>query len=551
MASFVKKTFLLVFFLICFIHLTTGYTLVPGISVPQNTTVPQRLEIRTFIQDSTRLNILYLALESMQAANTNDFLSFYRISSIHGTGMIWDGDDGGSFSTNYGYCHHFDTLFPPWHRPYLSLYEKTLLDQGTQIVQGFTAGTVKDQHLASLQTWRFPYWDWAMNGSVPDEIGSRSTVSVTKMQNGVLKNVTIHNPWYSYPTNPNDANTRITGNPKKGPYTKETVRNPTVQNKVYVSRPARTNDYMIQASSGLKNSVFQTFSISADYDSFSNQGDGDYSIESPHGTVHVVLGGNNGHMSYVTYAGFDPIFYLHHANVDRLFALWQAMYPDSYVSNKSTDFLNENTELHPFRKTDSQYWTSKLARYTTAFGYTYPELVNCNQQCVIAAVNQLYGPNSSKKKRSLTTESVPYNEYAARVKISNAAAYGSFSINLFFGEPTVNETDYAMDPNYVGSFDVFARIDMPRSHKKIVRGTVSMTAALNKLVGQGSLTDMKEKTVKAYLEANFKWIMTGDKIGDYDLQGLDITIVKARVVPPKDEFALPVWGKFSTVYNVV
>lgn len=30
-------------------------------------------------------------------------------------------------------------------------------------------------------------------------------------------------------------------------------------------------------------------------------------------------------------AGFDPIFWLHHANVDRLFAMWQAVYPESYI----------------------------------------------------------------------------------------------------------------------------------------------------------------------------------------------------------------------------
>jgi tyrosinase len=30
-------------------------------------------------------------------------------------------------------------------------------------------------------------------------------------------------------------------------------------------------------------------------------------------------------------AGFDPIFFLHHANVDRLLSLWSALNPDVWV----------------------------------------------------------------------------------------------------------------------------------------------------------------------------------------------------------------------------
>ena len=37
-------------------------------------------------------------------------------------------------------------------------------------------------------------------------------------------------------------------------------------------------------------------------------------------------------MSDIPYAAFDPIFWLHHANVDRIFAIWQAIYPDSYTT---------------------------------------------------------------------------------------------------------------------------------------------------------------------------------------------------------------------------
>lgn len=31
--------------------------------------------------------------------------------------------------------------------------------------------------------------------------------------------------------------------------------------------------------------------------------------------------------------GFDPIFYLHHCNVDRLYAFWEYVYPNYWINN--------------------------------------------------------------------------------------------------------------------------------------------------------------------------------------------------------------------------
>ena len=36
-----------------------------------------------------------------------------------------------------------------------------------------------------------------------------------------------------------------------------------------------------------------------------------------HDKIHVTIGGSTGWMSDPTAASFDPIFFLHHANVDR------------------------------------------------------------------------------------------------------------------------------------------------------------------------------------------------------------------------------------------
>lgn len=65
------------------------------------------------------------------------------------------------------------------------------------------------------------------------------------------------------------------------------------------------------------------------------------SMESLHDVIHGLVG-SGGHMTYLDYSAFDPIFWLHHAMVDRCFALWQTLHPDAYVEPGQT-FQNSFT----------------------------------------------------------------------------------------------------------------------------------------------------------------------------------------------------------------
>ena len=545
-------------------HVGAGFTLVPGITVPKNSPMPQRQELRTFINDATSLNIYLIGLECMQQTGTDQLLSYYLISAIHGTDLVWDNDTGGNFNESLGYCYHAHRLFPPWHRPYMSLYEKTILDVATQIVQGFPAGTQKNNHLAALETWRMPYWDWAMDPSMPSVLRKKN-IAVTKMHSGKLRRVTIPNPLYSYRLQiPNDIYVSILDPP---PFTIETVRNPTVRNNKYVSRPTFTNNEIIENGPGLKTGVYDVLTNVIDYNEFSNTADGPSSIEGVHNTVHFVVGGFDsrrelfGHMVFSGYAAFDPIFYLHHANVDRLFAMWQALNPDSYLTDDTEQFPNQDTELHPFRKTDDQYWTSRLARNITAFGYTYPELSDWNQETVTAAVNDLYGPSQSidkRRKRLLIPATVAkgalstkYDEYKAQIQISNAAVKGSFGICVFFGEPSSDESNYTADPNFVGLFGVFAPKDAPPSHKKLIQGTVSLTEAVNKLISKKQLRDMTSESIRSYLNQNLRVRIIGDQSRGFDSANFQINVVSAELTVSNRKDVKPVWGQFSGIFKTL
>lgn len=89
------------------------------------------------------------------------------------------------------------------------------------------------------------------------------------------------------------------------------------------------------------------------------------SLEAIHGRYHVLIGGQSGHMSSVPVAAFDPMFWLHHCQIDRWFATWQAVHPDSW-------FDNDMGSLLPFRtaKSPEKFWTSRGSVDTESFGYT-------------------------------------------------------------------------------------------------------------------------------------------------------------------------------------
>lgn len=114
------------------------------------------------------------------------------------------------------------------------------------------------------------------------------------------------------------------------------------------------------------------------------------SFESPHNNVHNSVGCSNGTMYDLNWSAFDPAFMLHHTNVDRLIALWQAIYPNSSIFTV-VDYagalygtpagnVSADTPLKPFhdRPGDGDgadgFHTSRSVRDIAVLGYTYPEL---------------------------------------------------------------------------------------------------------------------------------------------------------------------------------
>jgi len=92
-------------------------------------------------------------------------------------------------------------------------------------------------------------------------------------------------------------------------------------------------------------------------------------------------------MSDPAVAAFDPIFYLHHCNVDRLLSLWAALNPGIWVTTGKFDHrgsfnilpnaeVNANTDLEPFWHPEKLFWKSSGTTRTSDLHYTYPEFNN-------------------------------------------------------------------------------------------------------------------------------------------------------------------------------
>lgn len=84
------------------------------------------------------------------------------------------------------------------------------------------------------------------------------------------------------------------------------------------------------------------------------------SLEGVHGAVHVWVGGT---MSFIPTAPADPIFWMHHANIDRLWWVWQQAHPGKNPSLGGTG--PTSPVMDPWSYTESQ------TRDMLALGYEY------------------------------------------------------------------------------------------------------------------------------------------------------------------------------------
>lgn len=165
------------------------------------------------------------------------------------------------------FCTHGSPLFLAWHRAYLYFFEKALQDQ----VPGATLA----------------WWDW----SIRHAEGIPVAFQRQRAPDGTI------NPLLRSPIQPSG---RRPGGPSR------TTRQPGGPGAPPLPGQAR---------------VLQILALT-DFMDFQAQ------LEDIHNGVHVWVGGT---MSDIATAAYDPIFWAHHAMIDRIWRLWQLRHPTAGV----------------------------------------------------------------------------------------------------------------------------------------------------------------------------------------------------------------------------
>lgn len=245
-----------------------------------------------------------------------------------------------------------------------------------------------------------------------------------------------------------------------------TCRNPDDSNNSNSNTNAM-NQALNQEREGLVGTMFNLMYLNAykDYRMFSNHstqtGLASGSIEGFHDQYHGIIGGSAGHMSFPPIAAFDPVFWLHHCNVDRLLAIWQTInktiWWPSDLDNSEPD---STTSLTPFRHTagDTDWWTSDLSRNCTDFGYTYPDLDITDSDALVQDIGRRYNWSRQGFFRPGVEPKAPSDMDV--LNVTNAAPFaanGSAVPNQLSAGVMTTATSHSLAADSAGAFTVAER----------------------------------------------------------------------------------------------
>ncbi|EDR04243.1 tyrosinase [Laccaria bicolor S238N-H82] len=549
---------------------------------------PNRLEIRTFVQHDKYFSLYIQALQLMYTKESQAALqSFFQVGGIHGLPYIpWDGVTGIPNPTWGGYCTHGSVLFPTWHRPYVSAFEQILWTRAQEVAATYTVDQAAWK--AAATTLRQPYWDWAVNSVPPDEVIAKQTVSITG-HDGKKKDVA--NPLYHYTFHPIDPSFPT-------PYSgwKTTLRQPTSLQPDATDNIARLRLVLKNAQSNIRSNTYNLLTRVTTWPAFSNHTVGDggstsNSLEAIHDGIHVYVGGN-GQMGDPAVAGFDPIFFLHHCNVDRLLSLWSALHHGVWVtpgpSQRGTltipanSTVDTNTNLTPFYHTQTAFWASAGVPDTTKLGYTYPEFNGLDtsnpaavQKAIAAIVNKLYGSAVFGVQSALVQEpaaaaqqpvaaaapSAPSaddhhptiqhaghgypRDWTARVEFKKFETGQSFSVLLFLGSVPEKPEEYITSPHFVGAHHAF--VNSAASHcqncqnqaELVEEGFVHLSRGI---LQYGKLESLDAEVVEPYLTKDLHWrAVKADGITPVEIPSLEVSIFSTPLTYPRGS-AFPIAG---------
>ncbi|KAG8158071.1 hypothetical protein KVR01_011832 [Diaporthe batatas] len=579
----------------------------------------QRLPIDVFrIQHEFAFALYVKALSAWQKNGNEKFdqdnvngTSYFQVSGVHGVPYVaWQKDPTTEVAANVGYCTHRSVLFIPWHRPYMMLYEQIIFAYAQEIVSKAT-GFAADAYRTALQDVRLPYWDWASDPHLPAVTMSPDITLTFPGKTSGSKEI-LHlsdNPLYSYRFTSPWAKTTMQ-NQMQWPSTPAWEASKRCPDANGNNHPEIANAQIAAVAKTFKTSIFDALTNVTNFDQFTTQAwrpkqpvKAYSSVEGMHNTIHDYIGTNNtaseaggqwGNMTDVQASSFDPIFWLHHVNCDRLTALWQAVNPnctiDEYPSLMDRFVMRNGameggkSSLEPWHRGSAHsmgdyYVANDTKELISTFdgGYYYPEtpldLLKKPDQMkayVTQQVYKLYAPSSlqptahklvgiaptsgkpieaSSTKENITRDSHEIKQWNVFLRVKNFALTGTWGIHVFLGKVPASSADWLLSENRIGTVTMLSNRSRENCANCVAQAEegilVTGSVPLNEALGERQVDIGNTAAVVAYLKENLSWRVVKDTqdipiTGDF---ALAVGVSAQSLSIPGAFRELPTWGR--------
>ena len=330
------------------------------------------------------------AISDLKGRDEADPTSWSYLAAIHGTDIRPNRWPQGA---TWNECQHFSWFFLPWHRIYLHYFE-----------------SIVRQAIAALDgpsDWALPYWDYS-DTRRPDVLKLPPAFREQQMPSGDPNPLFVSQRSQRNP-DINDGEELDTLDVEIGDAMAETsFTGPTVGGIAGFGGPVTRWSHVGEVVGRLE--------------------------ATPHGGVHMGVGGVRplGWMSRFETAGFDPIFWLHHSNIDRLWEAWLGQ--DNRANPTDARWLDMSFELGSGASAVTLTVRQVLDTTQPPLNYRYTKVsIPAPGPEVVLAARSDAGSRSAEEE-PVPEDLVPEMVGASEERVSLAAA--PTEVELAVGAPT-------------------------------------------------------------------------------------------------------------------
>jgi tyrosinase len=265
-----------------------------------------------------------LAVAAMQERDPEDPTSWGYQAAVHGVASGTPPDD---FRNQ---CQHRTWFFLPWHRMYLYWFER--------IVRSAVSDELRE-------SWALPYWNYDRGGSTAELP-----------------------PAFRDPTLPDGSPNPLFVEERDQFINSGGALDPMMTSPRLALAEA---EFSLEGGPGLPGGFGGP---ETDWHFIGPESPGEVE-KTPHNDVHGAVGGQFGFMSGFDTAPLDPVFYLHHANVDRLWAVWRAQVDPNERTDPTDPRWRTNIQFHFHdEQGDEVALRPEDVVATEALGYVYDDV---------------------------------------------------------------------------------------------------------------------------------------------------------------------------------